>query len=85
MSDAGKTENAGTGAQHSPEEEMDRYLTNKASVFRYPPTPDIASSVRDRLVSDGVYKPRDRRLHRPRGAWAAMARTARVRRVGCLP
>ena len=75
MSDAGDRGNAGMGAQHFPEEEMDRYLTNKASAFRYPPTPDIASSVRDKLVSNGVYKARNGGARRPRtrarGAWAA--------------
>lgn len=71
MSDSGMIEN--TGAQNSPENDMDRYLTNKASAFKYPPTPDIASAVRNRLVSDSVYNSRNSRQHRPRRAWAAMA------------
>jgi hypothetical protein len=67
-----------TGAQDGPQEDMDRYLTNKASAFRYPPTPDIASSVRDRLVSDSVYRNRGARQGsaasgRQRRAWAGMA------------
>lgn len=62
------------------EDDMDRYLTNKASAFRYPPTPDIATSVRNRLV-EGAYKKSGRSSsspHRPRSAWAAMALTAVV-------
>ncbi len=62
------------------ESNMDRYLTNKASAFRYPPTPDIASAVRNRLV-EGSYRdngrPRGRR-HRPAQAGLAMALTVAV-------
>ena len=75
MSDSGITENrgTGTGAQNPLENDMDRYLTNKASAFKYPPTPDIASVVRDRLVGESLYKARDTMQYRPRRAWAAMA------------
>ena len=59
------------------EEAMDRYLTNKASALPYPPTPDIASSVRQRLVSHSAYGTRDTHP-RPRAAWAAMALTVLV-------
>ncbi|MEO8287542.1 MAG: hypothetical protein ABI670_14035 [Chloroflexota bacterium] len=68
MSDIGNT-----GAQ-APQDDMDRYLTNKASAFKYPPTPDIASAVRDKLVSDSVYRPQTQRASaRPRRAWTAVA------------
>jgi hypothetical protein len=65
------------GSESQTEDAMDRYLTNKASALRYPPTPDIASSVRQRLVSHSAYGTRDAQ-HRPRAAWAAMALTVLV-------
>ena len=65
------------GSESQTEDAMDRYLTNKASALRYPPTPDIASSVRQRLVSHSAYGTRDTQ-HRPRAAWAAMALTVIV-------
>ncbi|HET9494403.1 MAG TPA: hypothetical protein VFR15_09250 [Chloroflexia bacterium] len=65
------------GSESQTEDAMDRYLTNKASALRYPPTPDIASSVRQRLVSHSAYGTRDIQ-HRPRAAWAAMALTVIV-------
>jgi hypothetical protein len=62
------------------EDAMDRYLSNKSSALRYPPTHDIASSVRQRLVSHSAYNTGDARdrAHRPRAAWAAMALTVLV-------
>ncbi len=47
--------------QTSSQDYMDRYLTNKASGFRYPATPDIASAASQRLASD-----RADRAHRER-------------------
>ena len=68
------------GGESQTEDAMDRYLTNKASALRYPPTPDIASSVRQRLVSHSAYSTHDARdtQQRPRAAWAAMALTVLV-------
>ncbi|MEO5952906.1 MAG: hypothetical protein ABIQ44_10625, partial [Chloroflexia bacterium] len=62
------------------ENNMDRYLTNKASAFRYPPTPDISSAVRNKLV-EGAYKDNGRGAQRlpaykPRRAWVATSLTA---------
>jgi hypothetical protein len=65
------------GSESQTEDAMDRYLTNKASALRYPPTPDIASSVRQRLVSHSAYDTRDTHP-RPRAARAAMALTVIV-------
>jgi hypothetical protein len=66
----------GGSSQHPNEEDMDRYLTNKASALRYPPTPDIASSVREKLIAEGAYKGRTPYGHTgPRRAWVAVALT----------
>jgi hypothetical protein len=64
--------------KHPIEGDMDRYLTNKASAFRYPPTPDIAGVVRNRLV-EGTYRDGaggKGARQQPRRAWVAMALTA---------
>lgn len=69
------------GAQgQSQKSDMDRYLTYQASAFRYPPTPDISSAVRNKLAGD-AYKdnPRTARKQpalKPRRAWVTMAVTA---------
>jgi hypothetical protein len=66
--------------QKPAESNMDRYLTNKASAFRYPPTPDISAAVRNKLV-EGAYKNtgrgnRRQSAYKPGRAWVAMALTA---------
>jgi hypothetical protein len=68
--------------QNPVESDMDRYLTNKASAFRYPPTPDISAAVRNKLV-EGSYRDsgrvtRKQTAYKPRRAWVTMALTAVV-------
>lgn len=89
MSDMDEKRNTGdeiettaSPGRKSAENNMDRYLTNKASAFRYPPTPDISTVVRNKLV-EGALKDNGRgakRLpaYKPRRAWVATALTALV-------
>jgi hypothetical protein len=54
---------------------MDRYLTNKASVFRYPATPDVASAASQRLAADRAgraYRERDKVFRPRRHTWLAV-------------
>ena len=56
-----------------PNEQIEAYLRDTASALPYPPTPDIAGAVWQRLVKQGVHATAYRRPPRTRRVVAAIA------------